>query len=1150
MRETDRGLAFSPSDLCTFSKSPFASWMDRWYLSVAGWQPAPFSFGANVFPDCAPDEEEPEMDILANKGIEHEKRFLEKLRGEGKTIVELDSRDPALTREALASGADVIYQAWLESADGIFGGYADFLVRTGSSPDGAPLYEAWDTKLARSTKPTFILQLCLYSEMLADMQGVLPDRIGVVLGTGELKTYPLNRFLHLHRVIKRRFLDFQASFDPENPPHPADSREHGHWSNLAGRILESLDHLCRVANITRGQVRKLEAAGTTRLRELAESQIKRVPGIAPQVLSRLKLQASLQILSEGRDVPEYRVAPLDPDAPRRGLAGLPPASPMDVFFDLEGYPFAEGGLEYLWGTVTEEEGTPVFRDWWAHDAVQEKAAFEGFMDWAMERFRTDPSMHVYHYAPYETAVVRRLSGKYATREDEVDELLRSQVFVDLYPIVRQGLVVGTRGYSLKDVEHLYRGRRAGEVVNAGASVVAYHDWLASGEPPEWQDSPLLRQIRDYNEEDCVSTWELAVWLRQRQAEAGIAWAGPESDEEEEKPEKLSADPDGTFELRKARRRELPEKLDRRCGGSPEKEKARLLGGLAGYHWREAKPVFWKKYDRAEKAHEELVEDPDCLGALRIAGSPRPDKRSLIYTYTFDPDQDTKVQEGDRCIVSSDLSLKPALYLLDRENGRAELRIGNKNGELPPLLSLLPNEYVPADVIEDTLHEIAEGWVEGLAPSGAVGDLLSAAAPRMKDGFGPFCHRPERGLPGIIEAASNLDDSVLAIQGPPGSGKTYTASRIIAELAARGRTVGVTATSHKAILNLLRAVTEALEEQKLTVPVYKAGGDTDDPVFAEGKVLPCANTDLAGLIGDDPVILGATAWGFCRPEMRGQVDTLFIDEAGQFSLANAVAVATSARNVILLGDQMQLSQPVQGTHPGNCGLSCLEHLLGEHATVSADRGIFLETTRRLHPAVCGFVSEAFYEGKLQSLAGLENQGIAPGSDPRPDWLTKEAGILFIPVSHEGNSQASDEEVEVIARIAADLARCTFTDAEGKTRPLAMEDLLFVAPYNMQVRKLKSRLGAQARVGSVDRFQGQEAPVVILSMCSSSREDSPRGMEFLCDPNRLNVAISRAQALAVVVGSPDLLSGEFGNLREMELGNLYAWIMKAGSEGLNP
>jgi len=282
-------------------------------------------------------------------------------------------------------------------------------------------------------------------------------------------------------------------------------------------------------------------------------------------------------------------------------------------------------------------------------------------------------------------------------------------------------------------------------------------------------------------------------------------------------------------------------------------------------------------------------------------------------------------------------------------------------------------------------------------------------------------------------------------------------------------------------------------------------------------------------------------------MRGTVDTLFIDEAGQFSLANAVAVATSASNVILLGDQMQLSQPVQGTHPGRCGLSCLEHLLGENATVPPDRGGFLETTRRMHPAICGFISEAFYEGRLHPLVGLENQKIAPGSDPCPDWLTKEAGLLFVPVSHEGNSQASDEEADLIARLAADLTRCTFTDAEGKTRAVTLEDILFVAPYNMQVRKLKDRLGVEARVGSVDRFQGQEAPVVILSMCSSSREDSPRGMEFLCDPNRLNVAISRAQALAVVVGSPDLLSGEFGSLKEMELGNLYAWIMNAGSGG---
>ena len=1147
MIKTERGLSFSPTDLCTFVKSPFASWMDRWYVSVAGRHPAPFSFGGEVFPDCTPDEEIPEMAIWAEKGIMHEKRFLEKLRDGGKSIVALGARNLMLTREALASATDVIYQAWLESADGVFGGYADFLVRTGSSADGAPLYEAWDTKLARSTKPTSILQLCLYSEMLADVQGVLPDRICIVLGAGELKTFPINRFLHLYRVIKRRFLDFQDAFDPEKPPHPAGSREHGHWSNLAGRILKHLGHLCRVANITRGQIRKLEAVGITCIKELAETQIARVPCIAPQILSRLRLQASLQLISEGKDVPEYRIASVDPDTPRRGLAGLPLASPMDVYFDIEGYPHAEEGLEYLWGTVTEETGKPAYREWWAHDAAQEKAAFEGFMDWVMERFRSNPSMHVYHYTPYEMAVVRRLAGKYATREDEVDELLRSQVFVELYQVVRQGFVVGTPGYYLNDIEPLYRRRHGGEVVNAGTAVVAYHGWIASGEPPDWRDSPLLRQIRDNNEEDCVSIWELSLWLRQRQAEAGIAYACPIPDEEEENPRRLLTNPDSPFEQRRARRRELPERMNRRNDRNPEKEMAQLLGGLVGYHWREAKPVFWRKFDRAQKTHEELVEDPDCLGSLELVGNPIIDKRSLIYTYAFDPGQDSKIQEGDSCIVASDLSLKPTIQLLDREIGRAELRIGSKNGLLPSILSLIPNEYVKADVIEDTIHEIAENWAEGRFPTGPVWDLLSAAAPRMRNGFGPFRHRPERGLPGIIEAALNLDDSVLAIQGPPGSGKTYTASRIIAELAAQGRTVGVTATSHKAILNLLRVVTQALDERNLDIPVYKAGGDTEEPLFAEGKVEFCVNTELAGCIGNGAAVLGATAWGFCRPEMRGLIDTLFIDEAGQFSLANAIAVATSARNVILLGDQMQLSQPVQGTHPGNCGLSCLEHLLGEHATVPVDRGIFLETTRRMHPAICEFVSEAFYDGKLQPLPGLENQKIISVSDSSSGWRTKEAGILLIPVSHEGNGQASDEEADVIARLAADLTRGAYTDANGNLRPVTLEDLLFMAPYNMQVRKLKDRLGNAARVGSVDRFQGQEAPVVILSMCSSSREDAPRGMEFLCSPNRLNVAISRAQALAIVVGSPDLLSGEFGSLREMELGNLYAWIMNAGGRG---
>jgi len=1132
-------LCFSAGDLCVFAESPFAAWMDRWYEETAGRAPATLLFAGESFEKCAPDAPDAEMRLLAGKGAEHERAFLEKLRNEGRSIADLaGERDPEATRRALLSGVDVLYQPYLESPP--FFGYADFLLRRG---DG-PRYEVCDAKLARSVKPVFPLQLCLYSEMLAPLQGEIPELFHIALGSGETKSFRIGRFFHLYRALRERFLTFQETFDPSAPPHPGDSPVFGRWSETAGRILERIDSLSRVANITRSQTKKLERAGIVRMKELAETREERVPGLSPEIFARLREQASLQIASEGKERPEYRIAPSADEA-----VLLPPASPGDVYFDIEGYPHAEGGLEYLWGAVGADTSaasgdvTPLFYDWWAHDEAEEKAAFEQFIDWVRARRALHPGMRVYHYAPYETTAVKRLAAKYATREDEVDDLLREGVFVDLYRVVRKVLLVGTPGYSLKDVEHLYREKRSGDVATGGASVVAYHEWTESGESGDWKKSPLLRRIRDYNEEDCRSTMDLAIWLRGHLKEEVSPQVSP--GEDAVPPEKEKRAPNEKNDRRKELRRSLPEVLLENVRADGERPAAELLSGLVGYHWREAKPVFWRMYDRLARTGPELFDDPDCLGMLRIAGEPRPDKRSLIYPYTFPTDQETKIERGKRCIANTTPPLSVEVHTLDTERGFVELRLGAKNEPLPPLLDLVPDEYVSAETIEDSLHGIAQRWAEGTPPSGALRDLLDAAPPRLSDGR-PFLYRPEEGLEGVLRLARDLGDSVLALQGPPGSGKTFTASRIIADFAASGKRIGVTANSHKAIMNLLAAVVEAMDERETSADVVKARAGADEPLVANGRILPCGNVDLADHIREGaPVVLGATAWGFCRPEMEGTLDCLFIDEAGQFSLANAVACAPSASKLFLLGDQMQLAQPVQGTHPGKSGLSCLEHVLGEHSAVPPDRGVFLEKSRRMHPELCTFVSDAFYEGRLRPLEGLERQAIRPNhGEPPVQWLSRGSGLIFIPVEHSGNGRSSDEEVETIASVANDLLRCVYIDTQGEEHAMKMEDILFVAPYNLQVAKLRRRLGHGASVGSVDRFQGREAPVAILSMCSSSREESPRGMEFLCSPDRLNVAVSRARALAIVVGSPDLLSGSFSSIHEMELANLYAWIMERG------
>jgi uncharacterized protein len=501
-------LCFSPSDLNTFLDSEFASWMTR-FATDCGHKKLELklSLESLALPGhlIAAEDKVTEDDLsIQQHGRAHEAAWLDTLKSTGAKIVTIDttSRSEAqeLTMDAMKSGADVIYQAYLRH--GSFAGYADFLYRApGESLLGGWHYEVADTKLARSTKAYFLLQLCCYSDLLEQIQGVRPSRIRVILGTDEEKFFSTNCFFHYYRSLRRAFEQFQCEFDPNQIPHPFNSFGYGRWSGVAEQILQQLDHLSLVARTTRHQVKKLTDAGITTRTKLAYYEGKKPVAIDDAVFDRLRTQAKLQLEAQPGQTPPFRIVRAPVETPRRGLAILPPSSALDVFFDIEGYPHAEGGLEYLLGVTTVESGNFDFKDWWAHDHAEERLAFEKFVDWTFKRWKKDPGMHIYHYAAYETTALKRLAQAYATREHEVDEFLRNHVFVDIYTVVRQGLIVGTPSYSLKDIEHLYRPERKTDVKTAAGSVVAYEKWLDSGQPKDWTQSKILGEIRDYNRDD-------------------------------------------------------------------------------------------------------------------------------------------------------------------------------------------------------------------------------------------------------------------------------------------------------------------------------------------------------------------------------------------------------------------------------------------------------------------------------------------------------------------------------------------------------------------------------------------------------------------------------------------------------------------------
>ena len=1120
---------YAPKDLVAYLAGDFAAWCERLQAEAA---PVPAEIAARVGEFRT--DEDPEQELAARKGTEHEQRYLATLRERTPGLIEIQHKDPdaaAKTLAAMRAGAPVIYQGRLDA--GNWHGYPDFLYRADDPATGTHHYVPWDTKLARSVKPHFLIQLCAYAGFLEGMLGRRPDELVLVLDDGNEKRFRTGDFFHYYRRLERGFLRFQGEWRPDAPPDPGLDRSWGQWTEAATALLEARDHPKQVAHITRAQVRRLEEAGIETLHALAKLGGQAVPGMSTRVLDQLVTQARLQAESAAAPSPTWQIRPPTTDEPRRGLAQLPPPSPGDVFFDMEGFPFADTGLEYLFGAVTAEAKGPRFHDWWAHDAAEEKRAFEGFIDWVHARWRADRAMHVYHYAPYEKTAMRNLMVKYATREREVDDLLRGEVLVDLYAVVRQGLFVGTPSYSLKKIERLYRPPRVGAVTDASGSTIEYQRWLDEGEPRDWRRSPILSGIRDYNRDDCESTLELYRWLQARQAEAGIAYL-PVRDEPVEPTDPAVTTPAEALAARLLARVE--------SGAEPDPERRRvtqLLAWLVEFHRREEKPMWWRMFDRHARTEDELARDLDCLtGLTRTGTAPRSIKKSSALQYAFDPDQDTKLNVESKCYVAGDLDLKTEIVTMDQDAGLLELRVG-PGKTLPDHLSLIPNEFVSAEPIKEALFRCAEAWETGKVLSPAVDDLLFRRPPRVRGhAGGSLAPAGPEQLASVIDVARRLDGTTLAIQGPPGTGKTYTAAAVIADLLDQGKRVGIAANSHKVVFNLLKAVVDARKRgTHKPARLYKVGKeeeDGDDPLITSGAVSLVKSRDAAAALGDGPVVMGGTVWVFSRPELAGCFDYLFIDEAGQVSLANAVAMGLSTRNLVLIGDQMQLGQPSQVAHPGDSGLSCLEYALQGHATVPEHLGIFLGVSRRLNPAVCRFISDAFYESRLTNLPETEQHRVFRSAGTM--LVPAEAGVVFVPVEHDGCDQASNEEVETIVRIVDELLGRTVTDRHGGPRQMTLNDILFVAPYNMQVRRLKQRLGPTARVGSVDKFQGQEAPVVMVSMCASSLDESPRGAEFLLNPNRLNVAVSRAEALAIVVASPGLLDTRCRSVREMKLVNL--------------
>ena len=1082
--------------------------------------------------------DDPTIELIQAKGDLHEATYLAELRASGKSVVEIpkaDLRTPddlraaqAQTVQAMHDGADVVFQATF--FDGRWRGHADFLFKRDDRPSprlGSWSYDIADTKLARSVKGGAILQMCVYAALLEGLQGIAPEWLEVITGDRVRHAYRADAFAAYFRSVKTRFeARVAAGLDgPATPtyPDPVDHCRICSWFPMCIERRRDDDHPSIVAGLGRLDTERLQRSGIVTLTGLAE-----LPAGAPVKdlrtgrLDRLRNQARLQLHERRTGERVWELTEPDPDEPGRGLMALPEPSPWDLFFDIEADPWAtDVGLEYLLGVVDAVDGEPVYQAIWATDQDEERLAFQRFLDLVVERLDAHPEMHVYHYGGYEAGAIKRLMARHGVGQDQVDRLLRGDVLVDLLNVVRQGIRGSVESYSLKQVEKSYMPVREGPVTEAGFSVVAFERWLQE------RDRSILEGIADYNRDDCISTYLLRAWLEGWRTEAIRRWPGLDWT----RPVAVDGTPsEGVSDwLRDVGARESA--LIDAASDEPDAPLAagqRLLADLLDWHRREEKSQWWRWYElRTDLTIEQLVNERDALAGLSFLDETPLPRNMLQRRYRFEP-QDHGFDPGDSAVDRDTGKGAGTVVDIDEVNGVITLK-RSANSAWPHPLALIGAAPIDSVVLKRAMLRVADAVLEdGIDGDGAfraVRDLILRRAPRGTVGpNGGSLQGPGEDVTlSAIRLGRELASGVLPIQGPPGTGKTYTAARMILDLVAAGRTVGVTAQSHKTISNLLEAIGQAIgtDHRWRTPRVLQRASPDNDHAGNLPFVTLADNADVEAAVASRSVdIVAGTPWLFARPAMEAAIDVLVVDEAGQMSTANVVAMGTSARSIVLVGDPNQLPMVSQGVHPEGAGRSALEHLVGEDAaTVEPDRGLFLGTTRRLHPSVGDYISRTFYDGLLTSHPDTARQVIG-GDD-----LLSGAGLRWVPVSHTANGPRSREEAAVVVDLVERLIGRRWTSSDGETSVIELDDILIVAPYNAQVAEIQAtltrRLGTRGNVGTVDKFQGREGAVSIYSMASSSREDAPRDMGFLYSRNRLNVAVSRARSLAIVVASPRLL-----------------------------
>lgn len=1110
MKYINNQIIYSPSDLSSHSSCKHLTQLNKQH--ARGEIANPEQYTNSV------------LQMLKEKGIDFEMSHLQEIKNQEKTVTEISTEDPfaeSHTIDAMKEGVDVIYQARLKE-DGKWSGWADFLKKVDKPSNlGDWSYEVWDTKLANETKAGTILQIGLYSERVAKIQGITPEYMGVIKPDGE-ERYRYDEHAAYIRLVKIN-LEIAILNEVDTYPDPVSHCDICKWWKNCNAIRRKDDHLTFVAGMGISQMKEFKLHDVDTLEKLANLDFP-VPfepskGVK-ETYNKLREQGRVQYVSRQNGYePIYETLEIEEG---KGLYKLPEPSKNDIYLDLEGDRMVEpDGLEYMIGYVHKG----IYHALWAKNEAEEKEVFEQFIDFAYKLKQEDSTLHVYHYAPYEVTAFKRLMGKYASRENLMDIFLRSNTFVDLYSVIRQSIRASVEKYSIKDLEIFFGYERKMNLRDLSSYKSQLELLLQTGNIDKLTKT-TKEAVQLYNQDDCESLVRLQAWLeeiRARLIKEGVNITRPE-DGDGEASDNITAHQERIQPIIDALLNGVPPIKTERS----KIEQARfILANMLDWYRREKKSFWWEFFRLKELPEGELLEERKAISFLKYTGNREPEKRSVIDMYTF-PSQECDLRPGHSLEDQEDNKLG-TIHEIDIDAGLLRIKKGPSKIDLPHPVSVMSLENVNSSAKEEAIIRLAEWVVDNGMDSTeemyrAARQLLLNAPPSLTEAL----TYNEDTLERTFDFSAKLNHSYLPVQGPPGAGKSFMGSHLIVRLAQQGKKIGITALSHKVITNLLTKVWELAQEGGFNIQMIQK--TEPNPDIPSPWTVSNDENAIQAAMGNVQVI-GGTSFMWSKPPYEGSVDYLFLDEAGQLSLIDTLAVSHCCSNLVLLGDPQQLKQPQQGVHPDGTEVSALEHVLQGEKTISDEQGVFLAKTWRMHPSINTFVSELFYENRLQSEDHLDQQRIIGSKFAG-------AGLYLEEVEHTGNTNSSSEEVEKVSEVVAYLTdgNVTFVNEKGEKSTLTTNEIKIITPYNAQVQAIKQHL-PDLEVGTVDKFQGQEAPVIIYSVATSSLEEAPRGMDFLFSPNRFNVAVSRARTRFIMVANPAIFEAECKSPHQIKLSNAF-------------